>query len=191
MRKQLFAGAVMVAVPALIAAAALPPLTLGSGSRVWVSGTSTVRSWRCESAQVAGTAEASSTELAQLGQTRGEITIPVSTLDCRNGTMNGHMRTALKAAQNPSIRFRATSVRVTPSSATEGAVAMTGQLTLAGQTREVTVNGTAVREGGNLRVRGTEALTMTDYGIQPPRLMAGTMRVNAPVTIGFDVVLRP
>ena len=132
------------------AAAALPPLTMGSGSRVWVSGTSTVRGWRCESAQVAGTAEASSTELAQLGQTRGEITIPVSTLDCRNGTMNGHMRTALKAPQNPSIRFRATSVRVTPSSATEGAVVMTGQLTLAGQTREVTVNGTAVREGATL-----------------------------------------
>jgi polyisoprenoid-binding protein YceI len=191
MRKQLFAGVVMVAVPALIAAAALPPLTFGAGSRVWVAGTSTVRGYRCESTQVTGTADAASTELAQIGAARGEITIPVSTLDCRNGTMNGHMRTALKAPQNPAIRFRATSVRVTPSSATQGTVAMTGQLTIAGQTREVTVNGTAVREGANLRVRGTEELTMTDYGIQPPRLMAGTMRVHAPVTIGFDVVLRP
>ena len=68
---------------------------------------------------------------------------------------------------------------------------MTGQLTIAGQTRDVTINGTAVREGANLRVRGTEQLTMTDFGIQPPRLMAGTMRVHAPVTVGFDVVLRP
>jgi polyisoprenoid-binding protein YceI len=190
MRKQLFAGAVLLAVPALIAAAAAP-LTFGSGSKVWVSGTSTVRSWRCESTQVSGTAEAASTELAQVGSARGEITIPVSTLDCRNGTMNGHMRTALKAQQNPSIRFRATSVRVTPSGPTQGAVAMTGQLTIGGQSREVTINGTAVREGTNLRVRGTEQVTMTDYGIQPPRLMAGTMRVHAPVTVGFDVVLRP
>jgi polyisoprenoid-binding protein YceI len=189
MRKQLFAGAVLLAVPALIAASAVP-LTFASGSRVWVSGTSTVRSWRCESAQVSGSADASSTELAQIGQARGEITIPLSTLDCRNGTMNGHMRNALKAQQNPTIRFRATSVRVTPSGA-EGAVVMTGQLTLAGQTRDVTVNGTAVREGTSLRVRGTEQLTMTDFGVQPPRLMAGTMRVHAPVTVGFDVVLRP
>jgi polyisoprenoid-binding protein YceI len=190
MRKQLFAGAALMAVPALIAAGVLP-LTMASGSKVWVQGTSTVRSWRCESAQVTGSADAASTELAQVGAARGEITIPLSTLDCRNGTMNGHMRNALKAADHPAIRFRATQVRVTPSSAAEGAVAMTGQLTIAGQTREVTVNGTAVREGNALRVRGTEALTMTDYGVQPPRLMAGTMRVHAPVTIGFDVVLRP
>ena len=191
MRKPLFAGALLIAVPALMAATAAPPLTFASGSKVWVSGTSTVRSYRCESTQVTGTADASSTDLAQIGQARGEITIPVATLDCANGTMNGHMRTALKAQENPNIRFRATSVRVTPSSATEGTVAMTGQLTIAGQTREVTVNGTAAREGGNLRVRGTQGLTMTDYGIAPPRLMAGTMRVHAPVTIGFDVVLKP
>lgn len=186
MRKQLFAGALLIAAPALIAAAAVP-LTFASGSRVWVQGTSTVRSYRCESTQVGGSADAAGTELAQLGGARGELTIPVSTLDCNNGTMNGHMRTALKAQQNPTIRFRASSVRATAA----GAVAMTGQLTLAGQTREVTVNGTAAREGDNLRLRGTHALTMTDYGIQPPRLMAGTMRVHAPVTIGFDVVLRP
>ena len=185
MRKQLFAGALLIAVPALIAASAVP-LTFGSGSRVWVSGTSTVRSFRCESAQVSGSAE-SSTDVAQLAGARGEITIPVSTLDCSNGTMNGHMRTALKAQQNPIIRFRATGVRATAA----GAVTMTGQLTLAGQTREVAVNGTAAREGSGLRVRVTHNLTMTDYGIQPPRLMAGTMRVHAPVTIGFDVVLRP
>jgi polyisoprenoid-binding protein YceI len=189
MRKQLFAGAVLLAVPALIAASALP-LTFASGSKVWVSGTSTVRSWRCESTQVSGSADAATTELAAIGTARGDITIPLSTLDCRNGTMNGHMRTALKAQQNPTIRFRATSVRVTPSGS-EGTVAMTGQLTIAGQTRDVTVNGTAVREGNTLRVRGTEQLTMTDFGVQPPRLMAGTMRVHAPVTVGFDVVLRP
>ena len=190
MRKQLFAGAVLLAVPALIAASAVP-LTFGAGSKVWVSGTSTVRSWRCESTQVSGSADAAGIELDRVGGARGEINIPLSTLDCRNGTMNGHMRTALKAEQNPGIRFRATQVRVTPASDAEGTVAMTGQLTLAGQTRDITVNGTAVREGGALRVRGTVPLTMTDFGVQPPRLMAGTMRVHAPVTVGFDVLLRP
>jgi polyisoprenoid-binding protein YceI len=66
---------------------------------------------------------------------------------------------------------------------------MTGPLTIAGQSRDVTINGTAVRENGRLRVTGSKQLTMTEFGVQPPRLMAGTMRVHAPVTIGFDVVL--
>ena len=175
----------MIALPALLAAAAAVPLSVQSGSRVWVSGTSTVRSYRCETTQVTGSAQADGTELSQVAQSSGEITIPVSSLDCRNGTMNGHMRNALKAAQNPTIRFRATSVAVSA----DGAVRMTGPLTIAGQTRETTITGTAVRQSGKLRVTGSKQLTMTDFGVQPPRLMAGTMRVHAPVTIGFDVVL--
>ena len=174
----------MIALPALLAAAALP-LSFQSGSRVWVSGTSTVRSWRCESTQVTGSAQAAGTELTQVAQSSGEITIPLSALDCRNGTMNGHMRTALKAAQNPTLRFRATSVAVT----SQGAVRMTGPLTIAGQSREVTITGTAARENGRLRVTGSKQINMTDFGVTPPRLMAGTMRVNPAVTIGFDVVL--
>jgi polyisoprenoid-binding protein YceI len=173
----------MIAVPALLAAAL--PLSFQSGSRVWVSGTSTVRGYRCESTQVTGTAQGEGTELTQVAQSRGEISIPVASLECGNGTMNGHMRNALKAAENPTIRFRATSVAVTP----EGAVRMTGPLTIAGQSREVTINGTAARQNGTLRVTGSKQLTMTDFGVQPPRLMAGTMRVHPPVTIGFDVVL--
>ena len=183
MRNRIYLAGIL-AVPALLAAAAVP-LSFQSGSRVWVQGTSTVRSWRCESTQVSGSAQAAGTELAQVAQASGEITIPLSSLDCRNGTMNGHMRNALKADQNPTLRFRATSVAVTP----EGAVRMTGPLTIAGQTREVTINGTAAAQNGRLRVTGSKQLTMTDFGVQPPRLMAGTMRVHPPVTIGFDVVL--
>jgi polyisoprenoid-binding protein YceI len=174
----------MIVLPALLAAAAVP-LSFQSGSRVWVSGTSTVRSWRCESTQVSGTAQATGTELTQVAQSSGEITIPISALDCRNGTMNGHMRNALKAAQNPTLRFRATSVAVSSG----GAVRMTGPLTIAGQSREVTITGTAARENGRLRVTGSKEINMTEYGVTPPRLMAGTMRVNPAVTIGFDVVL--
>ena len=173
----------IIAVPALLAAAV--PLSFQPGSKVWVSGTSTVRSWRCESTQVGGNAQAGGTQLSQVSQGSGEITIPLSTLDCRNGTMNGHMRNALKASDNPTIRFRATSVAVSA----DGAARMTGPLTIAGQTREVTINGTAASQSGRLRVTGTRQLNMTDFGVQPPRLMAGTMRVNPAVTIGFDVVL--
>ena len=105
------------------------------------------------STQVTGSADAAGTELTQVAQSSGEITIPVASLDCRNGTMNGHMRNALKAAQNPTIRFRATSVAVT----LEGAVRMTGPLTIAGQSREVTINGTAARENGRKGMIGTSA----------------------------------
>ena len=185
MRKNLLFGALLV-VPAL-AAAALPPLSLQPGSRVWVEGTSTVRAWRCESTRAEGTAAASTIELAQLNVARAEVTVPVATLDCRNTTMNGHRRNALKADQAPTLRFRATSVDVNAG----GAVKMNGTLSIAGQDRPVEFDGTVVKENDQLRVRGTKRIDMTQWSVRPPSLMLGTMKVNPQVTVGFDVVLKP
>lgn len=190
MRKSLVLTA-LIAAPAL-AAAALAPLSLQPGSRVWVDGTSTARSWHCESTRAVGTAAASSTDLAQLASVEGaSVAVPVGTLDCRNSTMNGHLRNALKADANPEIRFRATSVAVTPTGADAGTVAMSGTLTIAGQERPVTVEGTVSRENGELRVRGSKRITMTEWGVRPPSLMLGAMRVAPAATVGFDVVLKP
>jgi len=190
MRKSLVLGA-LLAVPAL-AAAALAPLSLQPGSRVWVDGTSTARAWHCESNRAVGTAAAGTTELAQLANVgSASVTVPVSTLDCRNATMNGHMRTALKADQAPEIRFRASSVRVTPTSADAGTAVMQGTLSIAGEDRPVTINGTVARENGQIRVRGSERIVMTEWNVRPPSLMMGTMKVRPAATVGFDVVLKP
>jgi len=190
MRKRLVIGA-LLAVPAL-AAAALAPLSLQPGSRVWVDGTSTARAWHCESTHAVGTAAATTTELAQLASVAGaQVTVPVGTLDCRNNTMNGHMRNALKADQAPEIRFRASSVQVTPTSADAGTAEMQGTLSIAGADRPVAISGTVARENGQIRVRGSKRITMTDWGVHPPSLMLGAMKVNPVATVGFDVVLKP
>jgi len=190
MRKSLVIGAVLAA-PAL-AAAALLPLSVQPGSRVWVDGTSTVRAWHCESARGDGSAAASSTDLSQLGSvSHAEFSVPVSTLDCRNTTMNGHMRNALKAGQAPTIAFRATSVRVTPTGADAGTAHMEGTLSMGGTDRQVSIDGTVARENGQLRVRGQKRLVMTEWGLRPPSLMMGTMKVNPNVTVGFDVLMKP
>ena len=190
MRNRALYAAVFFTVPVL-AAAALQPFTVASGSRVWVQGTSTARSFRCETTQVEGAAQGSSLDLATLREVSGaRITIPVASLDCRNGTMNGHMRTALKAAQAPTLSFRAGTVALTPGDA--GATAqLAGELSIAGQTRPVTISAAVVSEDGQLRVRGSKQIDMTEWGVRPPSLMLGTMRVNPLVTVGFDVVLRP
>lgn len=185
MRKILLASSAIL-IPAALAATVLP-LSFSTGSKVWVQGTSTARSWRCESTQVEGTVQAGGASLASVGEVSGaRVTIPVSTLDCRNGTMNGHMRNALKAAQAPTLSFRATEVAV------EGSTArLTGELSIAGQTRPVTMNATVAEADGGLRVTGTKQIVMTEWGVRPPSLMLGTMRVSPNATVGFDVLLKP
>jgi polyisoprenoid-binding protein YceI len=188
MRKSLVVGALM-AVPVLAAAAL--PLSLQPGSRVWVDGTSTVRAWHCESARAVGSAAATTTDLAQLANVgSASVTVPVATLDCRNTTMNGHMRNALKADQAPEIRFRASSVKVT-ANGDAGTAEMEGTLSIGGQDRPTTITAQVATENGQIRVRGTKRINMTEWGLRPPSLMLGTMKVNPQVTVGFDVVLKP
>jgi polyisoprenoid-binding protein YceI len=183
MRTRLYLG--LAILPALLAASAAPA-SFEPGSKVWVSGTSTVRAYRCETTRAEGTAQLSGTDLASLRVSGASVTIPVSTLDCANGTMNGHMRTALKMAESPNIRFRATNVEVNGTAAK-----MTGELTIAGSTQPVSIDATVASESGQLRVRGSKQLDMTTYGVRPPSLMMGTMKVRPGVTIGFDVLLKP
>ena len=43
-----------------------------------------------------------------------EVSVPVQSLDCGNGTMNCHLRNALRMEANPTIEFRSRSTTSSP-----------------------------------------------------------------------------
>ena len=104
--------------------------------------------------------------------------------------MNEHMLKALKADKNPTVVFRVASYELAKS-ADAVAVALTGTLTLGGVEKPITVNAQA-KPGDNetLLVTGTQELRMTDFGLQPPKLMLGTLKVDERIKVGFDVILK-
>ena len=189
--------ALVMLIPALAAAPRHPPtLDLQPASRLWVAGTSTVRAFQCQAgafdAKVESTgADAVAAVLAgQKAVTTVEVTVPAEKLDCRNGTMNEHMRKALKAKEFPTVVFRAASYDLARGSDTVN-VTLTGTLTLGGVDKPITVNAQA-RPGsdGTLVVSGTREVHMKEFGLKPPTLMLGTMKVDEKVTVGFEVVLK-
>lgn len=161
-----------------------PSLSLGKESRLWFDGTSTVRSFSCSATKLEGDVNAEvAGEPASMVKS-ASLTIPVAGLDCRNATMNGHMRKALKADANPLIKWRMTSYKVEGS-----AVVIDGFLTIAGKENPVQLRGAGSAESGVLRVKGSKQLKMTEYGVKPPTLMLGAMKVGDQVTVGYDIVL--
>jgi polyisoprenoid-binding protein YceI len=118
------------------------------------------------------------------------LKVPAAQLDCGNGTMNSHMLKALKANEHPTIEFTLGSYEtVRAADGVQGKV--TGQLTLGGVTKSITMEGGARDAGdGALLVSGTHALKMTEFGLKPPTLMMGTMRVNENVSVGFELYLK-
>ena len=184
--------------PALLAwPAAVNQMTLQSGSHLWVKGTSTVRSFECKASELEVRVETSgpgagfAVVAGEKAVTRAAVDVPAAKLDCSNGTMNDHMRKALKAKESPVIGFRVASYELAKGTAS-ATVTMTGELSLGGVTKPVTVVAKATEEGnGQLRVAGTHEVKMTEFGLKPPSLMMGTMKVKPVVTIGYDVsVLR-
>ena len=164
---------------------AVETLTLSATSKIWVDGTSNVRSFSCTATKIQANVEAEPNTDPATTVKSASLVIPVSALDCRNDTMNEHMRKALKFNENPQIKWRMTSYSVDGTSVT-----IKGFLTIAGKENPIELNGTGSAENGVLRVKGTEQFKMTEYGVKPPTMMFGTMRVNDLVKVGFDIALQ-
>lgn len=162
----------------------------GETSRLAVHGGSTLRSWTCATEDIRASVRSLSDEGVEVaglpgGDHRVTVGIPVGSLDCRNGTMNRHMRRALGAERQPVIRFEMTHYRVTG----PGRVTALGDLTVNGTPSPITLEVEVAPTATGIRATGSVRLDMTELGVEPPSLMLGTLKVHDPVTIEFDVYL--
>jgi polyisoprenoid-binding protein YceI len=172
------------------------PIEVQPESKLWIAGTSTVRAFQCQAATfdaklgATGTNAVSAVLAGEKAVSDIVVTVPAEKLDCRNGTMNEHMRKALKAEKYPTITFRVASYDL--AKAADGLdVTLNGTLTLGGVEKPITINATAKPgENGTLLVSGTREVRMTEFGLKPPTLMLGTMKVDERIKVGFDVVLK-
>ena len=188
--------ALLCLAPAAIAwTGAAYSLSLNARSRLWVEGTSTVRSWTCKATTFDAAIDASgptAPSLVMAGEKAVrtvDVTVPSEKLDCGNGTMNEHMLKALKAKDNPTISFRLSSYDM--AKAADGMHGqLTGTLTLGGVQKPITINAVGTEEAGSLHVTGSHEIRMTEFGLKPPTLMMGTMKVNERVKVSFDLFLK-
>ncbi len=153
-----------------------------------VSGTSTVRGWTCE---VAGSAEVTAGSGAAVrgladGVQAATLTVPVGDFVCPDEEMTEHLLEALRPDEFPEITFRL--VRYEASG--QGA-ATTGTLTILDATRGVSFPLSLTPSGSGVRIAGEVALDMTAYGVEPPVVMLGLMRVRPNIRIQFSGMITP
>ena len=117
-----------------------------------------------------------------------EITIPAASLHSTKDGIDKNMHKAMKVEEFKNITFRVKSLE--PRGAA-GALRALGSLTIAGVTKDVTLDLTAKRTGANLSLAGEVPLLMTDYGIKPPKAMMGMMKTDPKIVIRVDLVLAP
>jgi len=121
-----------------------------------------------------------------------ELTIPVKTLKSKESSLDKNMYKALKAEDYSEIRFRLSAYEVVASTGVTPVtkIKATGTLTIAGQDRHIVLWVDATSEETGLHLQGQYTLKMSDYGIKPPTLLMGTIKVRDPIEVHFDLRLQ-
>ena len=153
-----------------------------------VSGTSTVRGWTCSVTGSARVTVGSSTPVRGLadGVQAATLTVPVQEFDCPQDEMTDHLLEAMRVDEFPEITFLLEGYEASG----QGAVT-TGTLTMLDATEEVTFPLSLTPSGSGVQIEGELALDMTTYGVEPPVVMLGLMRVRPQIRIQFSGIITP
>jgi hypothetical protein len=179
------------------------PLRTGPGSSLWFKGTSTMHDFECrtdstvitmtrdEAAPAPRDAAALLSLMRSLGVREVDAIVPVRTLKHEKDGLVKNMRKALKAEQYPDIVFHLERYTLSDSGTVADTLAMNAQgtLTITGVTKPISIRLRAYPADGGVRVEGRHALKMSEYGIKPPKMMLGTVKVGDSVTVGFKLQL--
>jgi polyisoprenoid-binding protein YceI len=153
-----------------------------------VSGNSTVRGWTCT---VKGAAQVTTGGGAPArGFDRGvqsvTLTVPVQDFVCPEAEMREHLLEAMRATQFPQIVFRLQGYEAGGPGATAN-----GSLTILDRTLPVSVPLTLTPGAGGVQIAGDVPLDMATYGVEPPVVFMGLLRVRPAIRIQFTGVVAP
>jgi len=156
--------------------------------KVTVNGTSSIHDWEStvEKIECKGSLEVANNMLAEISDV--VVTIPVKSIKSPKGKMMDHKTwEAFNYEKTPAIIFKLTGKKINPENRTLNAV---GTLTMAGVTKTVDLDlAYKILNGGAVQVTGSKKLKMTDFKMDPPTAMMGTIKVGDEVEVFFDLVL--
>lgn len=213
-RKAAFGAAVAATTLSLIAVSVLgaggePAATraavhVGAGSVLWMDGKSTVHDWssrttavQVEFTRAAGEPDpASSDAIDALVRNRGflglEVKIPVTTLHSEKQGLDKNMMKSLRPEQHPHIEYRMGQyVVVSPADADTVRLRVEGTLRVTGVEKPVTLDVRAWKSPEGEWIEGSQALDMSAFGIKPPTMMLGTLKVADRIVIHYRLLLTP
>jgi hypothetical protein len=162
-------------------------------SYVTVTGTSTLHDWEMKSGNVRGEAifikdDSGSPQALESVMFRLEK----ETLKSDKSGLDRRAYQALNTNRHPEIVFRTNGNNNIRKSGDRYVVNTTGELTIAGVTRQVNVTATCINgEGQRLVCSGSRSLKMSDFDIDPPVMMMGTLRAGDEITINYNIVYTP
>ena len=161
-----------------------------SEGEVMVTGTSTLHDWEETAEQKSGSIALDNTgELPKINTLK--FTVEAESLKSGKGAMDKNTYKALNTKKYKQIVFSMKSVKsISPvvSVSNRYKVVATGDLTIAGSTKTIDLPFNMTINGNKVMLEGKKALKMTDYGVEPPKALLGTITTGDDIEVHFNTV---
>jgi polyisoprenoid-binding protein YceI len=160
-------------------------------SEMTIYGTSTLHDWHSDVTEMT----ASGKILMENGKLKSipslTVEVPAESIKSTKGSiMDRKTYSALKSDNHPTITFQLSSVQSITDNSTGVKIAANGYLTMAGTKKWITLNVDGIYENSNtIRFEGSKTLNMTDYDMEPPKALAGTIKTGEEVTVKFSLTV--
>lgn len=147
-------------------------------STMQVTGTSSLHDWEMDVNEFDVKGTITDSQVQNL-----EVTVIAKSMKSGKSIMDSKAYDAVQADDFPEIKFTARSLQINGA-----AISGKASLEIAGNAQEVDFSAKIISKTGNeMRLQGQVPLKMTDFNIDPPTAMFGTLKTGDEVTIIYDI----
>jgi polyisoprenoid-binding protein YceI len=159
-----------------------------ANSKLTIFGTSNLHDWDMKAERLSGTATFKMEDGKLTGIDKLNFVVDVESLKSGKSGMDKNAYSALNSNSHKTINYTLSRViRVTETGSNTYTIETTGNLRIAGETKQVPITFTARTSGNSVTLAGKVPLNMTHYKVDPPRALMGTVRTGEELTIDFEV----
>lgn len=157
--------------------------TLSKSSEIKVSGTSSLHDWIMTAERVNGEGSLIIENNEIKEATDLKVVIGVESLKSGKSGMDENAYKAMNSKKHKNITFNLTSL--TPAAGNK--MTATGKLTINGVTKTIKINTTyKIDSNGTVTFSGAVPFKMSEYSVEPPTAMFGTIKTGDEITINFN-----
>lgn len=159
-------------------------------SHISIAGTSNVHDWESDATKITAWGDILLENNTLKSIKNLTVNIPVGGIKSSKGSiMDKKTWGSLKKDEFPTIKYTLTKVNSLTKNGDSYEIKTTGNLSIAGETKSIDMTVKGKVFGNDLQFDGSKKLKMTDFKIDPPTALMGTMKTGDEVTINFSVKL--
>ncbi|MEB2773885.1 hypothetical protein SYJ56_01115 [Algoriphagus sp. D3-2-R+10] len=165
---------------------------IDSGSVIEIAGSTNISNFRCESKKYQGGDVLTETYFPDrdMSEWSGEVILQTINFDCFNAIMTNDFRETLQIKDHPTISVRFLNLIKDSENINQENLRGEVEITLAGVSKIYPISCVFLaKNGGKALLAGERKLAFTDFEIDPPVKLLGTIKVRNSIEVNFGLVL--